>query len=88
MHYPGSALRSKHTTFINQLTYSPCLDGFTAVFNDGRAALVVVSNTSIEKEKNVSWKCHGIWAPGLTKAVCNAVNNRYRLMAFGTSRLV
>nr|XP_039247994.1 guanine nucleotide exchange factor subunit RIC1-like [Styela clava] len=87
LHSAGSMIRSKYPIHIMQLTYSPCLEGFTAVLSDGRAALLFITKSpSDEKSQSSDWKAHGIWANGLTKAVCCAVNNRYRLMAFGTTK--
>lgn len=86
LHSAGFAIRTKHPVYIVQLIYSPCLEGFTAVLSDGRAALIFITKSTHEKSQSFVWKAHGIWANGLTKAVCSAVNNRYRLMAFGTWR--
>lgn len=85
-HLSGFAIRTRHSVYIVQLIYSPCLEGFTAVLSDGRAALIFITKSTHENSKSFVWKAHGIWANGLTKAVCSAVNNRYRLMAFGTWR--
>lgn len=34
----------------------------------------------------VAWNAKGIWAPGLNNATCVAINNKYRLLAFGTEK--
>ena len=61
------------------------------VLSDGHGALVVVSQTETvttnqECDSHSSWSLKGIWAPGLNNATCVAVNNKYRLLAFGTEK--
>jgi len=66
------------------------------VLSDGRAALVAMTraaspvgspDTDDEDESNETGEnARGIWAPGLSDAACAAVNNKYRLLAFGTKK--
>ena len=68
---------------VKEALFSPYLDGFVVLLTDGRAALVAPSMHSGEKF-NYSQSYQGIWAPGLTNSTCAAINNKYRLLAFGT----
>ena len=68
--------------FLKEALFSPYLDGFVVLLSDGRAALVA---PSMHGEKfNYSQTYQGIWAPGLTNSTTAAINNKYRLLAFGT----
>ena len=67
---------------IKEALFSPYLDGFVVLLSDGRAALVA---PSMHGEKfNYSQNYQGIWAPGLSNSTTAAINNKYRLLAFGT----
>ena len=79
--------------YIKCAVYNPFLDGFSAVFSDGRAAKIVLSpddSDLLDSEGNnissSAWRAKGIWAPNLTQATCTAFNNKYRLLSFGTLR--
>ncbi|XP_076812515.1 guanine nucleotide exchange factor subunit RIC1-like isoform X1 [Clavelina lepadiformis] len=90
-HVAGSQIKSKHVYTKRVTDYSPFLDGFAMVLSDGHGALVVVSQTETvttnqECDSHSSWSLKGIWAPGLNNATCVAVNNKYRLLAFGTEK--
>ena len=98
----GSQLRSRNIYPV-QAVYSSFLEGFGIVLSDGRAGLVALSKSesdvpsnddededdvSDSYEENLTLIAKGIWAPGLNQATCVAVNNKYRLLSFGTRRLV
>nr|CAB3258799.1 protein RIC1 homolog [Phallusia mammillata] len=90
MHLSGTLIRARNVCPI-QAVYSPFLEGFALVLSDGRAALVAMTQSSSDNTdeeddvKEGGWKTRGIWAPGMVNATCVAVNNKYRLLAFGTS---
>jgi len=65
---------------VKEALFSPYLDGFVVLLSDGRAALVA---PTIQEKFNTQ-NYQGIWAPGLTNSTTAAINNKYRLLAFGT----
>ncbi len=85
----GTRLREENV-YISDAVCSPFLDGFSAVFNDGRAARIVFNNLVVDDSSSGTgaadaggWGAKGIWAPGILDATCTAVNNKYRLLSFG-----
>ncbi|XP_066298789.1 guanine nucleotide exchange factor subunit RIC1-like isoform X2 [Branchiostoma lanceolatum] len=76
-HSRASTLDTPGITFTH-IEYSGLMGGFAVVLPDGRAGLV---NTLAGKVENNSLQ--GVWAQGLENVTCVAVNNRYRLIAFG-----
>uniref|UniRef100_A0A8C8SUW8 Guanine nucleotide exchange factor subunit RIC1 n=1 Tax=Pelusios castaneus TaxID=367368 RepID=A0A8C8SUW8_9SAUR len=63
---------------IKDMEYCATLDGFAAVFNDGRVGFVTPMSSRFTAEQ-----LHGVWAQDVFDGTCVAVNNKYRLMAFG-----
>ncbi|XP_034047532.1 RAB6A-GEF complex partner protein 1 isoform X2 [Thalassophryne amazonica] len=62
---------------IHCMEYCVTLDGFAVVLSDGRLGFITpLSNT-------ISADLQGVWAADVTDGTCVAVNNKYRLMAFG-----
>uniref|UniRef100_H2Y572 Protein RIC1 homolog n=1 Tax=Ciona savignyi TaxID=51511 RepID=H2Y572_CIOSA len=83
--HSGCNLKS-HDVYALDVVHSPFLDGFAVVLSDGRAALVTITQPE-DSSKDCSalgWETRGVWAPELNNATCIAVNNKYRLLAFGT----
>ncbi|XP_067171328.1 guanine nucleotide exchange factor subunit RIC1 isoform X3 [Apteryx mantelli] len=62
---------------IRDMEYCATLDGFAVVFNDGRVGFITPMSSRFTAE------LHGVWAQDVTDGTCVAVNNKYRLMAFG-----
>ncbi|XP_055009421.1 guanine nucleotide exchange factor subunit RIC1 isoform X3 [Boleophthalmus pectinirostris] len=63
--------------YICCMEYCITLDGFAVVLSDGRLGFITpLSNT-------ISADLQGVWAPDVTDGTYVAVNNKYRLMAFG-----
>ncbi|XP_049460206.1 guanine nucleotide exchange factor subunit RIC1 isoform X2 [Epinephelus fuscoguttatus] len=63
--------------YIRCMEYCVTLDGFAVVLSDGRLGFVTpLSNT-------ITADLQGVWAADVTDGTCVAVNNKYRLMAFG-----
>ncbi|XP_035463318.1 guanine nucleotide exchange factor subunit RIC1 isoform X2 [Scophthalmus maximus] len=63
--------------YIRCMEYCVTLDGFAAVLSDGRLGFITpLSNT-------ITTDLQGVWAADVTDGTCVAVNNKYRLMAFG-----
>ncbi|NXN08685.1 RIC1 protein, partial [Indicator maculatus] len=64
--------------YIRDMEYCATLDGFAVVFNDGRVGFITPMSSRFTAEQ-----LHGIWAQDVIDGTCVAVNNKYRLMAFG-----
>ncbi|XP_072715124.1 guanine nucleotide exchange factor subunit RIC1 isoform X5 [Ciconia boyciana] len=64
--------------YIRDMEYCATLDGFAVVFNDGRVGFIAPMSSRFTAEQ-----LHGVWAQDVTDGTCVAVNNKYRLMAFG-----
>ncbi|XP_033029321.1 RAB6A-GEF complex partner protein 1 isoform X2 [Lacerta agilis] len=62
---------------IKDMEYCATLDGFAVVFNDGRVGFITPMSSGFTAE------LHGVWAQDVLDGTCVAVNNKYRLMAFG-----
>nr|XP_006627063.1 PREDICTED: RAB6A-GEF complex partner protein 1 isoform X1 [Lepisosteus oculatus] len=63
---------------IRDMEYCMTLDGFAVVFEDGRLGFITpVAN------RFTADQLQGVWAPDVVDGTCVAVNNKYRLMAFG-----
>ncbi|KAF6733271.1 RAB6A-GEF complex partner protein 1 [Oryzias melastigma] len=64
--------------YICCMEYCVTLDGFAVVLSDGRLGFITpLSNTIIADQ------LQGVWAADVSDGTCVAVNNKYRLMAFG-----
>ncbi|XP_068279803.1 guanine nucleotide exchange factor subunit RIC1 isoform X2 [Nyctibius grandis] len=64
--------------YIRDMEYCATLDGFAVVFNDGRVGFITPMSSRFSAEQ-----LHGVWAQDVIDGTCVAVNNKYRLMAFG-----
>ncbi|XP_014732407.1 PREDICTED: RAB6A-GEF complex partner protein 1 isoform X1 [Sturnus vulgaris] len=64
--------------YIREMEYCATLDGFAVVFNDGRVGFITPMSSRFTAEQ-----LHGVWAQDVVDGTCVAVNNKYRLMAFG-----
>ncbi|XP_050769358.1 guanine nucleotide exchange factor subunit RIC1 isoform X1 [Gymnogyps californianus] len=64
--------------YIRDMEYCATLDGFAVVFNDGRVGFITPMSSRFTAEQP-----HGVWAQDVIDGTCVAVNNKYRLMAFG-----
>ncbi|MBN3306644.1 RIC1 protein, partial [Amia calva] len=64
--------------FIRDMEYCVTLDGIAMVFNDGRLAFITPVASGFTANQ-----LQGILAPDVADGTCVAVNNKYRLMAFG-----
>ncbi|XP_078485416.1 guanine nucleotide exchange factor subunit RIC1 isoform X1 [Ciona intestinalis] len=85
LHVTGSQLKSRGVHAVD-IVYSPFLEGFAVILSDGRAALVTMTqpDDSTKESSPLGWNARGVWAPMIDQATCIAVNNKYRLLAFGT----
>uniref|UniRef100_A0AAY4DW43 Protein RIC1 homolog n=1 Tax=Denticeps clupeoides TaxID=299321 RepID=A0AAY4DW43_9TELE len=63
---------------IRDMDYCITLDGFAVVFDDGRLGFITPTANRYTTEQ-----LQGVWAADVTDGTCVAVNNKYRLMAFG-----
>lgn len=63
---------------IKDMEYCATLDGFAVVFNDGKVGFITPVSSRFTAEQ-----LHGVWPQDVVDGTCVAVNNRYRLMAFG-----
>ncbi|XP_051843619.1 guanine nucleotide exchange factor subunit RIC1 isoform X1 [Antechinus flavipes] len=63
---------------IKDMEYCATLDGFAVVFNDGRVGFITPMSSRFTAEQ-----LRGVWAQDVMDGTCVAVNNKYRLMAFG-----
>ncbi|KAM6169669.1 guanine nucleotide exchange factor subunit RIC1 [Rhynchocyon petersi] len=64
--------------YIKDMEYCATLDGFAVVFSDGRVGFITPVSSRFTAEQ-----LHGVWPQDVTDGTCVAVNNKYRLMAFG-----
>ncbi|NXH37696.1 RIC1 protein, partial [Dicaeum eximium] len=64
--------------YIRDMEYCATLDGFAVVFNDGRVGFITPMSSRFTAEQ-----LHGVWVQDVVDGTCVAVNNKYRLMAFG-----
>ncbi|XP_015508446.1 RAB6A-GEF complex partner protein 1 isoform X6 [Parus major] len=67
--------------YIRDMEYCATLDGFAVVFNDGRVGFITPMSSRFTAEQ-----LHGVWAQDVVDGTCVAVNNKYRLMAFGCAK--
>nr|KAF6434367.1 RIC1-like protein, RAB6A GEF complex partner 1 [Molossus molossus] len=63
---------------IRDMEYCATLDGFAVVFNDGKVGFITPVSSRFTAEQ-----LHGVWPQDVIDGTCVAVNNKYRLMAFG-----
>ncbi|XP_078252066.1 guanine nucleotide exchange factor subunit RIC1 isoform X1 [Rhinoraja longicauda] len=63
---------------IQDMEYCATLDGFAVVFDDGRIGFITPVSSKLTAED-----FHGVWAQEVTDGTCVAINNKYKLMAFG-----
>ncbi|XP_007230663.3 guanine nucleotide exchange factor subunit RIC1 [Astyanax mexicanus] len=63
---------------VRDMEYCSTLDGFAVVFDDGRLGFMTPTASRFSTEH-----LQGVWAADVTDGTCVAVNNKYRLMAFG-----
>ncbi|PNJ81584.1 RIC1 isoform 4, partial [Pongo abelii] len=63
---------------IRDMEYCATLDGFAVVFNDGKVGFITPVSSRFTAEQ-----LHGVWPQDVVDGTCVAVNNKYRLMAFG-----
>ncbi|KAK6494251.1 RAB6A-GEF complex partner protein 1-like [Huso huso] len=63
---------------IRDMEYCVTLDGFAVVFDDGRVGFITPISSRFSAEQ-----LRGVWAQDVIDGTCVAVNNKYRLMAFG-----
>ncbi|KAJ7986873.1 hypothetical protein DPEC_G00332920 [Dallia pectoralis] len=63
---------------IRDLEYCPTLDGLAAVLDDGRLGFITPVAGGLTADL-----LQGVWAADVADGTCVAVNNKYRLMAFG-----
>ncbi|KAM6976382.1 guanine nucleotide exchange factor subunit RIC1 [Tautogolabrus adspersus] len=64
--------------YICCMEYCVTLDGFAVVLSDGRLGFITPLSNTITADQ-----LQGVWAADVTDGTCVAVNNKYRLMAFG-----
>uniref|UniRef100_A0A671YCF5 Protein RIC1 homolog n=1 Tax=Sparus aurata TaxID=8175 RepID=A0A671YCF5_SPAAU len=64
--------------YIRCMEYCVTLDGFAVVLSDGRLGFITPLGNTITADQ-----LQGVWAADVTDGTCVAVNNKYRLMAFG-----
>ncbi|KAM9306552.1 guanine nucleotide exchange factor subunit RIC1 [Pholidichthys leucotaenia] len=60
------------------MEYCVTLGGFAVVLNDGRLGFITPLSNTITADQ-----LQGVWAADVSDGTCVAVNNKYRLMAFG-----
>ncbi|XP_051533840.1 guanine nucleotide exchange factor subunit RIC1-like isoform X3 [Myxocyprinus asiaticus] len=63
---------------IQDIEYCATLDGFAVVFDDGRLGFITPTANRLSTDQ-----LQGVWAADVSDGTCVAVNNKYRLMAFG-----
>uniref|UniRef100_A0A7N8XSW5 Protein RIC1 homolog n=1 Tax=Mastacembelus armatus TaxID=205130 RepID=A0A7N8XSW5_9TELE len=66
--------------YIRCMEYCVTLDGYAVVLSDGRLGFITPLSNTITADQ-----LQGVWAADVTDGTCVAVNNKYRLMAFGTA---
>ncbi|TNM91995.1 hypothetical protein fugu_019007 [Takifugu bimaculatus] len=64
--------------YICCMEYCVTLDGFAVILSDGRLGFITPLSNTITADQ-----LQGVWAADVTDGTCVAVNNKYRLMAFG-----
>ncbi|XP_075900914.1 guanine nucleotide exchange factor subunit RIC1 [Nelusetta ayraudi] len=64
--------------YIRCMEYCVTLDGFAVVLSDGRLGFITPLSHAITADQ-----LQGVWAADVADGTCVAVNNKYRLMAFG-----
>ncbi|XP_076020139.1 guanine nucleotide exchange factor subunit RIC1 isoform X2 [Genypterus blacodes] len=64
--------------YIRCMEYCLTLNGFAVVLSDGRLGFITPLSSTITADQ-----LQGVWAADVTDGTCVAVNNKYRLMAFG-----
>ncbi|XP_058513300.1 guanine nucleotide exchange factor subunit RIC1 isoform X2 [Ochotona princeps] len=64
--------------YVRDMEYCATLDGFAVVFNDGKVGFITPVSSRFTAEQ-----LHGVWPQDVVDGTCVAVNNKYRLMAFG-----
>ncbi|KAG1929775.1 RAB6A-GEF complex partner protein [Pimephales promelas] len=64
--------------YIRDMEYCSTLDGFAVVFDDGRLGFITPTANRLATDQ-----LQGVWATDVSDGTCVAVNNKYRLMAFG-----
>ncbi|XP_067278847.1 guanine nucleotide exchange factor subunit RIC1 isoform X1 [Pseudorasbora parva] len=64
--------------YIRDMEYCATLDGFAVVFDDGRLGFITPTANRLATDQ-----LQGVWAADISDGTCVAVNNKYRLMAFG-----
>ncbi|XP_051732779.1 guanine nucleotide exchange factor subunit RIC1 isoform X3 [Ctenopharyngodon idella] len=64
--------------YIRDMEYCATLDGFAVVFDDGRLGFITPIANRLATDQ-----LQGVWAADVSDGTCVAVNNKYRLMAFG-----
>ncbi|XP_056099611.1 guanine nucleotide exchange factor subunit RIC1-like isoform X1 [Rhinichthys klamathensis goyatoka] len=64
--------------YIRDMEYCSTLDGFAVVFDDGRLGFITPTANRLATDQ-----LQGVWAADVSDGTCVAVNNKYRLMAFG-----
>ncbi|XP_063037325.1 guanine nucleotide exchange factor subunit RIC1 isoform X3 [Melospiza melodia melodia] len=74
----AGSLTGFEDVYIRDMEYCATLDGFAVVFNDGRVGFITPMSSRFTAEQ-----LHGVWAQDVVDGTCVAVNNKYRLMAFG-----
>ncbi|KAL1253507.1 hypothetical protein QQF64_018200, partial [Cirrhinus molitorella] len=67
---------------IRDMEYCATLDGFAVVFDDGRLGFITPTANRLATDVSVQ-QLQGVWAADVSDGTCVAVNNKYRLMAFG-----
>ncbi|XP_059381392.1 guanine nucleotide exchange factor subunit RIC1-like [Carassius carassius] len=63
---------------IRDMEYCATLDGYAVVFDDGRLGFITPTSNRLATDQ-----LQGVWAADVSDGTCVAVNNKYRLMAFG-----
>ncbi|XP_068781522.1 guanine nucleotide exchange factor subunit RIC1 isoform X2 [Struthio camelus] len=63
---------------IRDMEYCATLNGFAVVFNDGRIGFITSISSRFTAEQ-----LYGVCSQDVVDGTCVAVNNKYRLMAFG-----
>ncbi|XP_077981374.1 guanine nucleotide exchange factor subunit RIC1-like [Glandiceps talaboti] len=64
--------------YFNHIEYSALLGGFAVTLADGRAGFLTAPTVRFEPQS-----VHGVWAQEVSNASCIAINQKYRLIAFG-----
>ncbi|XP_026118219.1 RAB6A-GEF complex partner protein 1-like [Carassius auratus] len=64
--------------YIRDMEYCATLDGYAVVFDDGRLGFITPTSNRLATDQ-----LQGVWAADVSDGTCVAVNNKYRLMAFG-----